>query len=228
MLLNEDTSRQVVLLGQYELVNQALAQILTKGGYTVAILQPSPSELEQPTLLTASCQSLLKQLDEPPAIVLFDENIVVGGLPMLASGLKRLLPATEMMLLSRSLTPFTVAVALENGVNGLVSLTDDLSSQLLELIYQLQCGHRALSETAINMYTIYLECQWNMRNITPCQLEVLAMMLDGYTISEIMETLGCSRQNVHQVLIRLRRHFAAADNADLLIRARAVWRYTGA
>ncbi len=130
-------------------------------------------------------------------------------------------PKTQVVILSMHSDESYVLEALQARVSGYV-LKDSTGSQLLHAIREAAAGHRylspPLSEKAIEVYARNAEATTLQphEKLSPRERELLSLLTEGYTNTQIAERLCVSRRTVDAHRANLKRKLGIRSQAQLI------------
>jgi len=155
--------------------------------------------------------------EQRPDLVILDLNLPgIGGLEVL-SRLRIENPKVRVLAVSMHDNPLYVARVLEAGACGYVSKSVP-PDQLLEAVRRVAAGltyieHEIAQEMAL----------WQVRGtsdplkqLSPRDLEILRLLADGSSLTEIAETIGLSYKTVANHCTQLKAKLATPRTADLI------------
>lgn len=138
-----------------------------------------------------------------------------------ARRISRSSPKTQVVILSMHSDESYVLEALQAHVAGYV-LKDSTGSQLLHAIREAAAGHRylspPLSEKAIEVYARNAEATTLQphEKLSPRERELLSLLTEGYTNTQIAERLCVSRRTVDAHRANLKRKLGIRSQAQLI------------
>ena len=135
----------------------------------------------------------------------------------LARRIRKADPAAKIVLLSESEDPAFVARAVEMGIQGYVSKTDD-PRLLAKAIRKVAAGGRFVSPRLAEA-TTFAGAAINASPLTqmsPRELEILRLLSRGDRISEVASELGISYKTVANTTSMLKAKLGAKNHSDLV------------
>jgi two-component system invasion response regulator UvrY len=154
-----------------------------------------------------------------PDVVVIDLAIKrdgLGGLPLI----KRIRthdPRTRILVFSMHSDPIIVARALEAGANGYM-LKDTSSDEFLKAFEQVRAGHAYLAnEIAMQVALVQTGVHRNpLADLTPRELQTLALLAEGKPYGQIAETLNVSYKTVANQCSQLKHKMGARSLSELI------------
>lgn len=186
----------------------------------VARLEARSAEFRIVGAVTSVKEALRVVTDSPPDVVLLDLKVLSGQEPVEESkieagleairAMRRLSPATKIVVLSAYHRPEHVAQAMESGAVGYVSKSRS-SNEVLESVRQAHAGQILLHPEIAQELLKYLqkpgESEDKVDPLTPREREVLQLIADGKTNLEIANqlqiSLGTVKKHITNILDKL-------------------------
>jgi two-component system, NarL family, invasion response regulator UvrY len=155
--------------------------------------------------------------EQRPDLVILDLNLPgIGGLEVLGR-LRIENPKARVLVLSMNENPLYVARVLEAGAAGYVSKNAP-PEQLLEAVRRVAAGQSYIEHEIAQELAL-----WNvrgpaqpLRQLSPRDLEILRLLANGGSLTEIAEALGISYKTVANHCTQLRAKLATPRMADLI------------
>lgn len=199
-------SARIYLVDDHAMVRQGLRALLTEAGHDVVgdsgDITPALAELQQLT----------------PDVALVDLSIGArSGMELLAELQRRHLP-TRALVLTMSAQPRHVAMALKLGACGYV-LKGSPSEELLQAIAALRSGRRHLGQGVAELAARALAEGAGddpFASLSVRERQVVTMVVDGHSSSEIATALHLSPKTVDSYRSRLMAKLGAADVTALV------------
>ena len=197
---------RVYLVDDHAMVRQGLRALLSEAGHEVV------GDSGDITAALAELQQLL------PDVVLVDLSLGArSGMELLAELQRRHLP-TRPLVLTMSAQPRHVGMALKLGAAGYV-LKGSPSGELLQAIEALRCGRRHLGEGVAELAARALaqdDGEDPFASLSVRERQVVTMVVDGHSSSEIATALHLSPKTVDSYRSRLMAKLGAADVTALV------------
>jgi len=174
--------------------------------------------------LAGAYQLLSEMLETIPG--LHPDVILVGdklepGLDVLAlvERIRQAAPRARIVVLSNLPDGLIVQELFNAGVAGYLYKNDLLSLYLIEAIQTVMRGRPYLSPTANSEYLLAMQSDRAGWQLDAEARDVLRLMANGYRPQEIAQLRNASVRRVYSVCERLRRHFGADTNVQLIVLA---------
>jgi len=174
--------------------------------------------------LAGAYQLLSEMLETIPG--LHPDVILVGdklepGLDVLAlvERIRQAAPRARIVVLSNLPAGLIVQELFNAGVAGYLYKNDPLSLYLIEAIQTVMRGRPYLSPTANSEYLLAMQSDRAGWQLDAEARDVLRLMANGYRPQEIAQLRNASVRRVYSVCERLRRHFGADTNVQLIVLA---------
>jgi len=174
--------------------------------------------------LAGAYQLLSEMLETIPG--LHPDVILVGdklepGLDVLAlvERIRQAAPRARIVVLSNLPDGLIVQELFNAGVAGYLYKNDPLSLYLIEAIQTVMRGRPYLSPTANSEYLLAMQSDRAGWQLDAEARDVLRLMANGYRPQEIAQLRNASVRRVYSVCERLRRHFGADTNVQLIVLA---------
>jgi DNA-binding NarL/FixJ family response regulator len=152
-----------------------------------------------------------------PDLVVIDLNLPgLGGLEVIAR-MKVADPEIRILVLSMHGDPLHAACALEAGAVGYIS-KNAAPEEILEAIRRIADGHTYI-EREIAEELVFAKIRTptqQMAELSARELEMLRLLAEGRTLSQIAETIGISYKTVANNFSQLRARLGAASTAELI------------
>ena len=197
---------RIYLVDDHAMVRQGLRALLSEAGHEVV------GDSGDLTEALAQLQQLA------PDVVLVDLNVGArSGMELLTELQRRQLP-TRPLVLTMSAQPRHVGMALKLGAAGYV-LKGSPSEELLQAIESLRCGRRHLGAGVAELAAQAL-AQGDggdpFAALSVRERQVVTMVVDGHSSSEIATALHLSSKTVDSYRSRLMAKLGAADVTALV------------
>jgi len=200
------TRARIYLVDDHAMVRQGLRALLTEAGHEVV------GDSGDITAALAELQQLT------PDIVLVDLSLGArSGMELLAELQRRHLP-TRPLVLTMSAQPRHVGMALKLGAAGYV-LKGSPSEELLQAIEALRGGRRHLGEGVAELAARALaqgEGEDPFASLSVRERQVVVMVVDGHSSSEIATALHLSPKTVDSYRSRLMAKLGVPDVTALV------------
>ena len=197
---------RISLVDDHAMVRQGLRALLSEAGHEVV------GDSGDLTEALAQLQQLA------PDVVLVDLNVGArSGMELLAELQRRQLP-TRPLVLTMSAQPRHVGMALKLGAAGYV-LKGSPSEELLQAIESLRCGRRHLGAGVAELAAQALaqgDGEDPFAALSVRERQVVTMVVDGHSSSEIATALHLSSKTVDSYRSRLMAKLGAADVTALV------------
>jgi len=197
---------RIYLVDDHAMVRQGLRALLTEAGHDV---------IGDSGDITAALAELTQLT---PDIVLVDLSLGTrSGMELLAELQRRQIP-TRPLVLTMSAQPRHVGMALKLGACGYV-LKGSPSEELLQAIAALRSGRRHLGEGVAELAARALaqdDGEDPFASLSVRERQVVTMVVDGHSSSEIATTLHLSPKTVDSYRSRLMAKLGAADVTALV------------
>lgn len=157
--------------------------------------------------------------ESPPDVAILD--IALGGLDGIeaAKRIHDLCPATHILMLSMHASPEFVYQSLRAGASGYV-LKDSAGDELVAAVRAVHGGERFLSEKipakTLDAYTRERGPDHPLERLSPRELQVLKLIVEGNTSNEVAALLGVSSKSVDTYRSRLMAKLAIDDMPGLV------------
>jgi len=152
-----------------------------------------------------------------PDLVVIDLNLPgLGGLEVIAR-MKVADPEIRILVLSMHGDPLHAAGALEAGAAGYIS-KNAAPEEILEAIRRIADGHTYI-EREIAEELVFAKIRTptkRMPELSARELEMLRLLAEGRTLSQIAETIGISYKTVANNFSQLKARLGAASTAELI------------
>ena len=153
-----------------------------------------------------------------PDVVIVDlalQGSGLGGLPLIRR-ISSHDPSVRILVLSMHSDPIIVARALEAGATGYV-LKDTSSEDLVKAFEKVRAGTPYLSEELSRQVALlHMPARQNpLAELTPRELQILALLAEGKSYSRIAEELNVSYKTVVNVSSQLKHKLHARNLPDL-------------
>lgn len=167
-------------------------------------------------------QAVSQILSLKPDVVVMD--ISMPGLDGLTATQRILgeLPQVQVVILSMTGTPEYIARALQAGARGYL-LKESAGREVIDAVLAVRAGHYYLSQPVLNtLIADYLELQGRevargpLDCLSPRELEILKLVVDGKTSAEIAETLFLSPKTVESYRSRMMRKLDVPNLSSLI------------
>lgn len=204
------TTASIVLADDHYIVRQGLRSLL-EGEKDLSVIGEAGGGLEAIKLV----ESL-----QPDILVVDLKMADMNGIEV-ARRIAKSSPRTQVVILSMHADESYVLEALQAQVRAYV-LKDSTGSQLLHAIREAAAGHRylspPLSEKAIEVYARNAEATALQphEKLSPRERELLGLLTEGYTNTEIAERLCVSRRTVDAHRANLKRKLGMRSQAQLI------------
>jgi DNA-binding NarL/FixJ family response regulator len=164
----------------------------------------------------AECWKLLA--NEQPDVLLLDIGLPDGNGLNLCSQLKEKYPQLKVLILTSYGELSTIKRALDAGADGYV-LKNSMPEELLEGISTVMSGERFLCEEAGN---VLKENEKNPMELTRREVELLQLIVEGYTLPELADKMCLGYQTVRSYRKNLNIKLNAHNTAQLIQNAKAL------
>jgi DNA-binding NarL/FixJ family response regulator len=157
--------------------------------------------------------------ESPPDVAILD--ITLPGLDGIeaAKRIHDLCPATQILMLSMHASPEFVYQSLRAGASGYV-LKDSAGDELVAAVRSVHAGERFLSEKipakTLEAYTRERAADHPLERLSPRELQVMKLIVDGSTSNEVAALLGVSPKSVDTYRSRLMAKLAIEDLPGLV------------
>jgi DNA-binding NarL/FixJ family response regulator len=157
--------------------------------------------------------------ESPPDVAILD--ITLPGLDGIeaAKRIHDLCPATQILMLSMHASPEFVYQSLRAGASGYV-LKDSAGDELVAAVRAVHAGERFLSEKipakTLEAYTRERAVDHPLERLSPRELQVMKLIVDGSTSNEVAALLGVSPKSVDTYRSRLMAKLAIDDLPGLV------------
>lgn len=152
-----------------------------------------------------------------PDLVVIDLNLPgLGGLEVIAR-MKVADPETRILVLSMHGDPLHATRALEAGAVGYISKNAP-PEEISEAVRRVAAGHTYI-EREIAEELVFANIRTpthRMAELSARELEMLRLLAEGRTLSQIAETIGISYKTVANNFSQLRARLGAASTAELI------------
>lgn len=152
-----------------------------------------------------------------PTLVILDLNLPgMGGLEVIER-LKVADPNARVLVLSMHDDPMHVTRALQAGATGYVT-KNARPNEIIEAVRRV-AGGRTYVEHSIAEELVFLNIQTRAQPLTdlsPRELEVLRLLAEGCSLSQIADTIGVSHKTAANSCSRIKAKLGAVTTADLI------------
>jgi two-component system, NarL family, response regulator NreC len=204
-----DPPATVVLADEYRLVRSAVRMVLeVKGGIEVVAEAGDVGE------------TLRKVRAHKPDVVVLDLNMPGGSALDAIPRLQEASPSTAVVVLTMEDEPNSARAALRSGARAFV-LKEAADIELIDAVQAAANGHVYINpELGARIAAAPPPENGPPDRLTERQLEVLQLIVSGYTNSEIADELGIAERTVESHRAHIHRKVRRGSRADLVAYAR--------
>ena len=160
------------------------------------------------------CQQMLSAVQ--PDVLLLDISLPDGNGIDLCSKIKAKYPHIRILILSSYGELATIKRALDANADGYV-LKNSMPEELLEGIHAVVSGQRFLCE---EVDVIFKKNEFNSLELTRREMELLQLIVDGYTLPELAEKMCLGYNTIRSYRKNLNIKLDAHNTAQLVQNAR--------
>lgn len=195
---------RVLVVDDHAIVRDGLRRLLKERPYT-EVLEAASGE-----------EALVMRGRQKLDLILLDLNLPgIGGLELVRR-LGRARPAVPIVVFSQFATAVYAHKALEAGARGFVS-KNAMPDELLEAVETVLGGGTAI-ENALRreMAAHDILDDAYLKPLNERELEILRLLADGKTLSDIADMLGIAYKTVANTLSRIKEKLGVIQTADLI------------
>ncbi|MBU1106943.1 MAG: response regulator transcription factor [Candidatus Riflebacteria bacterium] len=155
-------------------------------------------------------------------IAIFDLSLNEGTAFAGLNEVRKLLPELLLIVYSMQDAQLFVENALKIGVNGYVTKSDPVET-LIDAIEEVMAGNRffgpALAKTMEKRLVLQTGIEIALQDLPSREMEILTLLGQGFSRSEIAKQLRLSTRTVETYLERLKQRFGVSNNRELTRKA---------
>ncbi len=204
METNETPPISVAIADDHKVVSEGLEHIIANSG-CARVVDVAHS--------IAECRQMLCRCR--PDVLILDVNLADGNGIDLCSEVRAAYPEVNIMMLTSYAEPAVVARALDEGALGYV-LKNSPSEQIVEGIRTVAAGDHFLCDQARTLFNAKAA---RPVPLSPRETEILALIVEGYTIKEISEKLFLGFETVRSYCKYLHLKLGVRNTASLVRKA---------